>query len=66
MQRNPLVTEARRAERVAAMAEVKRRERLEIFPSPCPTCFAKPGEECITRTGLRVGGRHKTRYNPKV
>ena len=53
--------EARKNERIAAMAEVRQRNRLEIWPSGCPTCIAQPGESCISRNGLRYGGRHTAR-----
>ena len=65
MVRDARVSERRRVERLQAMREEKRRGRLEIYPSPCPTCYAEPGEECITRNGKR-SPRHQTRYNPTV
>lgn len=52
--------EARQRERTAAMAEARARDRLEVWPTPCPTCFAEPGEACITRNGKRTP-RHPKR-----
>ena len=55
------ISERRHQERLAAMEEVRARETLDVWPSSCPTCFAEPGERCMTRTGKRYGGRHTTR-----
>lgn len=30
-------------------------------PNPCPTCGAKAGGPCRTRTGRRLNGEHKAR-----
>ena len=61
-----LVDNARREERIEAMAIMRERQRLETYPSPCPTCAAVAGEPCMTRTGKRYGARHTTRYDPRV
>ena len=44
----------RMQERLAAMAEVERVKALDIWPTSCETCFAQPGERCITKTGGRA------------
>ena len=54
------VKAARMRERLAAMAEVERAKALKTWPTPCATCFAQPGERCVTKTGGRVM-RHKGR-----
>ena len=56
------ISESRRKERMEAMEEVKRCNALEVWKFFCPTCFADPGEPCMTRTGKRYSvGRHTTR-----
>ena len=45
---------ARMQERLAARAEADRRDALEIWPTPCPRCYAEPGERCVTRVGKRA------------
>ena len=56
------ISESRRKERMEAMAEVRRRDALDVWKFSCPTCFADPGEPCMTRTGKRYSpGRHTTR-----
>ena len=54
------IKDARTRERVEAM-EARRQDRGKTFwPDACPTCFAEPGERCITRNGKRAM-RHKNR-----
>ena len=55
------IREARTQERMEAMGQRRHRERLELWPTSCPSCFAEPGEPCMSRTGKRYGGRHTTR-----
>ena len=47
-------------ERQEAMAKAEHARRLEIFPRPCPTCFADVGEPCMTRNGGRTA-QHQSR-----
>ena len=48
-----LISESCRKERMEAMAKVRMRDALDVWKFSCPTCFADPGEPCMTRTGTR-------------
>ena len=56
------IEEIRLWERTEAMEEKRRQDALDVWKFACPTCFADPGERCITRNGKRAM-RHKGRAN---
>ena len=46
--------------RLKDIAEARQARKRDIWPGPCPSCFAGVGEPCITYTGGRAV-RHKDR-----
>ena len=51
-------------ERLEMMRDAKRGRMLVTYNNHCPTCFAEPGEKCITRNGKRTH-QHITRNAQK-
>ena len=49
-----------RQQRIDAMREAREAKRREVFPEPCPACFAATGQPCMTRNGGR-SIRHRGR-----
>ena len=51
-------------QRIAERKEIQRQRAREIWPTPCPTCFAGVGERCFTINGKKAV-RHKDREKAK-
>ena len=51
--------------RLKDIAEARQARKRDIWPGPCPSCFAGVGEPCITYTGGRAV-RHKDRLPSNV
>ena len=49
-----------RQQRIEAMREAREAKRRDVFPEPCPACYAGVGEPCMTRNGGR-SIRHRGR-----
>lgn len=47
-------------QRIAERKEIERERARQIWPTPCPTCFADVGERCFTINGKKAL-RHKDR-----